>query len=189
MLRYNDLINYVIGSLYKLKIKGLNSYYSLSTILKQLNYETSIEDMYQIGKYLAAEGFVKIERQIGDIFLKITTDGVLHVENKNIDVSFGIYLETSNLPFDLGKILDMSLPNIKRLREPILDKLRTAREKIEQTVNLKDIDVTKDLDILKLELDKNIPDREVLFIKINELKKYENLSSEIRDLAEAINEY
>ncbi len=186
MLRHKDLVNYVLGILYEIKKQGRTGYYSLKTILEKLNYSVSISDMYGIGKYLEAEGFVKAERQIGDIFIKITTDGILYVENKSIIENLERFLNSST---DYTSILEMSLANIRTSRKPVLEKIKNAREKISETVKVSEVDILKDLDILNMELDKDIPDREIVFIKMNELKKYEGVAFEIRELFDMIDTY
>ena len=185
MLKYRELYDYILGTLYKLKINNNSNFYSLREIILYLKYPSSPEDIYEIGKFLEAEGYVQAEFTLGDVFVKIKPQGIIYIEEKeeNFILGFEKYLKSKNVAKKINKIISkLSEKSIKDSRKPILEIVGSINKYFNDTDKLKNSDLHKDVRILKLELEKEHLDKEVILIKLNALQDIRPISALSFDL-------
>ena len=179
MLKYRELYDYILGVLYKLKINNNRGFFSLKEIVEKLSNEVGPEEVFEIGKYLEAEGFVRAEFTLGDVFVELKPSGIIYIENKDEDFlpTFDTYLKKKNFNTNNEKIVSkLSKSTIKKSRQPIMNLANEIIKYFKDTKELKDTDLHRDAKILKLELEKENIDKEVVLIKMNSLAEFQPLS-------------
>ena len=187
MLKYKEMYDYVLGILYTLKRKKQYGYFSLNDIISHLDTISKHSEIYKIAKYLEAEGYVKTSTSPGDVFVEITPSGIIYIEEKdeNFMSSFESFLEKQELKQQIEKIASkISNTKIKESRKPIIDKINQIQKYLNSHKILKKFDVYTDVKILKFELQKKNPDKEVISIKLSnmgEISELKNQSSELKE--------
>src|SRR6476660_213793 len=82
-IKYTERYDFIVGTLYTLKTKGKYGYFSLKQIIQALDFPYNFDEIFQIGKYLEARGFVNAIFIIGDVQIEITPSGIIYWETAN----------------------------------------------------------------------------------------------------------
>ena len=173
-MKYTETLDNVLIVLYILKQKHNKDLFSLNQIIKSLGTKLSQNDIYTIGKYLEADGYVKVFSTIGDMFLNITPQGIVHVE-KNLEQSIALFEELSNT------VSEFNEKAVEEARKPIYEVVDKIKSKFKgKGQETKDAKI--DLDIIKSELKKSEPSKGVLVLKIHDLEKFNNIHYELYEL-------
>jgi len=188
MLKYKDLYDYIIGVLYVLKRNSQTGFFSLREIVENLDYPSTPNEIFEIGKYLEAEGYVKADFRLGDVFIEITPQGIVYIENKEETFlpTLEVYFKQKNEQAQVDKVASkLSTTSIHDSKKPIIEKINVIIKYLSSVKALKNSDLHIDAKILKLEIEKENPDKEVITIKIMNLETLTGL----RQQANELNEY
>jgi hypothetical protein len=187
MLKYKDLYDYIIGVLYSLKLKKQTGFFSLREIVENLDYPSTPNEIFEIGKYLEAEGYVKADFRLGDVFIEITPQGIVYIENKDDTFMLTVeeFLKEINDQDQVDKIASkLSTKSIHDSKKPIIEKINGIIKYLGSVKALKNSDLHMDAKILKLEIEKENPDNEVISIKIMNLETLTGLRQKASELKE-----
>ena len=187
MIKYKDLYDYIVGFLYALKRKNQTGFFSLKDIIINLDYSSTPNEIIEIGKYLEAEGYVKADFRLGNVFVEITPQGIVYIENKeaNFLATFDQYLEQKKNQTQVDKVASkLSLKSIQDSKVPIIEKINSIIKYLSSVKILKDSDILMDAKILKLEIEKENPDKEIISIKILNLEHLTGLRQQANELKE-----
>lgn len=187
MLKYKDLYDYIIGVLYSLKRKNQTGFFSLREIVENLDYHSTPNEIFEIGKYLEAEGYVKADFRLGDVFIEITPQGIVYIENKEeaFFITFEEFIKQKNEQAKVDKSASkLSTKSIHDSKKPIIDKINAIIKYLSSVKALKNSDFHIDAKILKLEIEKENPDKEVISIKIMNLENLAGLRQQVSELKE-----
>jgi hypothetical protein len=186
-LTYKQLLDFTIGVLYELRVKQKRTgYYSLNEIIKYFNYEVSFDEIRDIAKYLEAQGYVKTVFIYGDVFLELTTRGIIYFEAK--DKAFFTSFDAFRKARQKEKIKD----TVEQLDKKIMasSKENLVKE-IQDFKKLNDknqyTDYLSDIDILIIELQKDNPDKEILAHKTNKLLENLNFRDKLSKIVSKLN--
>lgn len=187
MLKYKDLYDYIIGVLYSLKLKKQTGFFSLREIVENLDYPSTPNEIFEIGKYLEAEGYVKADFRLGDVFIEITPQGIVYIENKEETFlpTFEEFIKQKNEQAQVDKIASkLSTKSMHESKRPILEKINAIIKYLGSVKALKNSDLHIDAKILKLEIEKENPDKEIISIKIMNLETLTGLRQQANELKE-----
>lgn len=178
-ITYRQLLDFSIGVLYELRVKQKKTgYFSLKEIVNYFDYEATFDEIRDIAKYLEAQGYVKTIFTYGDVFLELTTRGIIYFEEKDNKFisSFDAFIKAK---MDKEKIksaveqLDKNI--IATSKVALVKEIQSFRSEVKkQNVKHQYNDFLHDIDILISELQKETPDKEILAHKANKL--LENLT-------------
>ena len=183
------LIDLVIAYLYYQRTeKRKYTYFSLKDIVRILESEIPFEEILNIAKYLEARGDIEAMYVLGDVFVKLSTLGTLKYEEKpellikkdKSDISEKEWFE--NLKTIADEYNEIS---IEKSRKGVIALIELIKEKLDDDGN-KD-DYLKDLDILKWELEKSNPNKEIIANKLNSLLECKSISQDIKELESLLN--
>lgn len=164
-INYRELLDIILQILYKLKFRQNKAYHSLRDIVEGLKYPLDITDIYEAGKYLEAQGFIRPEFEFGDVFAEITSAGMLYVEEKLPKNG-----KTDKLLQHIDNISQYDEELIPEFRKPLLNQIDEMKDILKKNRRGKS-DVGKDLDILKIEIEKINPDMDVIETKLDSIEK------------------
>lgn len=187
MLKYKDLYDYIVGVLYSLKKDKKTGYYSLREIVENLEQPSTPSEIFEIGKYLEAEGYVKADFRVGDVFIEITPQGIVYFEDKSAEfiTKFEEFVKQKNNQEKVDKVASkLSAESIQKSKKLVLEKIETIIKHLESAKEINHPDVLIDAKILKLEIEKENPDNEVVTIKIMNLESFAGLKQESNELKE-----
>ncbi|MCP4353328.1 MAG: hypothetical protein GY795_48375 [Desulfobacterales bacterium] len=185
-INYRELLDIILHILYRLKFEHKKkSYHSLSDIINGLDYPLDITDIYEVGKYLEAQGFIKAEFEFGDVFAEITSSGMIYVEE---ELQFDGKLKNETKADRLSKIIDSvsqyDEDYILEFRKPLINEINEMKNILKKR-RQGSSDIGKDIDILKIEMEKNNPEMDILEIKLNNIERERILKKyvhKIRDI-------
>ena len=203
MPKYKDILNYVLGMLYTLKIQGYTKLYNLGDILASLKYPVNMFDLQQIARYLEAQGYIRAMYKLGAIFVRITPMGMMYIEDnkeifyqfkkyfedvRNIDVEISIN-ETDNLIIAKTEreIRNPTPEEIKKDRKNIFNKIDEIIALIRNSWGVKGYDLEIDIIILKAELEKINPDKEIIGNKLSTIGNIDLLRESYNELVLLLN--
>ncbi len=187
MLRYKELYDYIVGVLYSLKLKHQTGFFSLGEIIETLGYPVTPHEIFDIGKYLEAEGYVKADFRLGNVFVEITPHGIVYIEDKeeNFLPTFEQYIEKNKNKAQIDKVVSkLSKDSISASKKPILDRITKIIKYLGSIKAFKNSDLHIDAKILKSEIEKESPDKEVITIKITNLEQVTGLQQQANELKE-----
>lgn len=189
-LKYTTLLDYIIKILKMVKVSSPNSYVSLVSLLKYFSYNASIGEIQEIGKYLEARGWAKIVFLLGDVRAQITTAGLVYMEEKENEQFNREFLDffADAIKGKDPKEAIIQIFSEQESGDPkknILELLEKVEDKIKERQG--DIDLLKDVQVIKLELSKVTPDFKLIEIKLNGLTQLAFVSSEIQELKDYLN--
>jgi len=194
-LKYKEALNIVLGYLYFQKFDGNTGFFGLTIILSAIKYPSTKEEINEIGRYLEAKDYIKVIFQIDDVYVKIITQGIIFVEG---------LIEKNEIKEeyikDIIKIVkqksqsenEIERPNkeqIKARRKDILKTLSHMKRKLGNSANPQIYDLRIDIDIIKLELEKLSPDKDILKQKIMKLDYNPLIRENINALFNELNIY
>lgn len=174
-MKYKEMLDNVLIVLYILKNKHSKDFFSLNQIIKNLNYKGSQSDIYNIGKYLEADGSVRVFSTVGDMFLDLTAHGIVYVE-ENFDINHIAKLET--IATTISKFDEKAVEDARKPIYEMIDKLKGKFK----SKNKETDDAKTDIAIMKLELKKVEPSKGVLLLKIHDLEKFNHIHYELVEL-------
>jgi len=167
-LKYRQVLDFILKTLYDISLKEPNRYLSLPSVVEGVGYHSSFGEIGDIADYLETRGFVRRSNMLGDILIQITTQGKLHVEklDGNFDEIYYSYLQKNNgntqHEIALKELVPQNNPKAKVIS--LVDSIQS--EAIEKEGNTTDF--VKDLEIVKMELSKAHPDFRIVQIKLDD---------------------
>jgi len=192
-LKYRDILNIVLGYLYFQKFDGNTGFFGLTAILTAIEYPSSKEEMKDIGKYLETKDYIRAIFQIDDVYIQIITQGIIYVEGlieKNViqdDYIRNIIKVFKQKAQSESKIERPDKEQIKEKRKNLFKTLSSMKKKLGSSVIPEIYDLKLDIDIIKLELQKMIPDRDIIKQKMMRLDYNKRIASEIHTLYNSLN--
>tara|TARA_B100001939_G_C16859096_1_gene580986 strand:+ start:480 stop:1103 length:624 start_codon:yes stop_codon:yes gene_type:complete len=191
-LNYRDTIDLTLVLIYLLRKKGNAGFYDLNFLLSQIGLASSPSDAREIAKYLEARGLVQQIRTIGNVFIQLSPQGIMHVEQLIEDRTNLLGLAKDRLDH-LEKTATSEEPEafrdpdqIKKRRKHIFSILNRMLRRIPKEMAPRYHDLVMDLKILKLELEKIDPDRSLLDQKIDAISLSNIISDDLPDLLDAL---
>ncbi|MDM8523319.1 hypothetical protein QUF80_08105 [Desulfococcaceae bacterium HSG8] len=192
MLKYRELYDYILGVLYILKRQKQYGFFSLKDIVGNLGARSVSRELYGIAKYLEAEGYVNTLPSLGDVFVEITPSGIIYIEEKdeNFIQIFEKFIEQQKSELQFEKIASgLSKTKTEASRKPIIAKVSHIISYLNSNKILKKSDINADVKILKLELQKTDPDKEVISIKLSKMAELSELRNQSLELREYLDGY
>jgi hypothetical protein len=188
-IKYTDLLDFVILTLRNVRQQKPNFFVSLVALLKIFNYSVSFAEIQEMAKYFETRGWVNSIYILGDVRVQITTAGLIYIEEKesSINEKYNICIkelkkEKSDKDFFVEIFTEQEINEAKK---PIYDLIDKVIEKIKDKIS--DPDYQKDLEIIKVEASKNMPDLRLIAIKLNRLTPISVISKEISELKSYFN--
>ncbi len=194
-LKYRDILNIVLGYLYFQKFDGNTGFFALTTILTAIGYPSSKEEVNDIGKYLEAKDHVKSLFQIDDVHIQIMTQGIIYVEGliERDEIQEGHIRNIIKLVRQEAQSEnEIERPNKKQIQEKrknLFQTLSNMKRKLGSPASSETYDLKLDIDIIKLELQKTSPDRDVIKQKMMRLDHNARIINEINTLYHSLNIY
>jgi len=176
-MKYRELLDNVVFVLYGLKKKKGMNYYSLNDIIKTLDDNSNLSEVKDIAKYLEAKGYLELISEFGMIFVQITSAGLVYVEDNNLKPD----MET----FDYNAVPIYKEDEYLLFRKPLLDIVKKMKSILTKNKKGK-ADIGKDVEILKLEISKINPNKEIIELKLYDLKKERLLGQYLGHIRDAI---
>jgi len=183
-LRFTQWYDRVIGTLYHLKLIEKTGFFSLRKILKDvLEYPTTGEDVFQIGKYLETKGFVNALFTIGDAQVEITPSGIVHWElNADANTSFSSRISEKLKIISSHLDVNSEAPDA---RDEIFEKINVILG-FTNKIRHQSPDLDLDARILDLEFHKIKPDHELLLNKLFSIDQLPPIRKEVLYLREVL---
>jgi len=187
-IKYTTLIDFVLQALKEIRQRLKNKYLSLSSLVDYFDYNMPYSDVVGLAKYLETRGWAKVVYMLGDVKVQITTSGILHIDEKGegfIDEYYKFLYDLRQLGKEEKTKLYEGLINIDEKlinpKEKILNLIEHVSKKITEHEGGK-TDYSKDLEIIKLELEKSIPDFRIIEEKLNRFNNLNYLFDDIQEL-------
>jgi len=184
--QFIELYDYILSMLYYLKRNNEFGPFSLKEIIDFFEYPATPNDINDFGSYLEAEGYIKADFILGDVYVAITPSGIVYIENKeNIISDFEEFLKTK-IPEDkkLKIISKFSKTSAKNSKKPIIDEVDEIINFFNSIKELKNTDLKKDARILKIELQKEVPEIEIISVKLDKLNQFASIKNNISKIKE-----
>ncbi len=182
-MKYKDLLNYIIAYLYKVKRANLWRYVDLSMILNLLAYPATKDDLRDMVNYLEAVGYIhKVDGTIGGFLIALTTKGMIYYEDFEES-----YIEQIEKTFE-EKGINRDLEQADITKDPAEEAKKNLVNEIERLISLFsekisiDKDLISDLEILKIEILKRSPEKEIIHMKLDNLLESNIEAEKIRAL-------
>jgi len=194
-LKYRDILNIVLGYLYFQKFDGNTGFFSLTGILTAIEYPSSKEEVNDIGKYLEAKDYIKALFQIDDVYIQIIIQGIVYaeglIERNEIKEDYikNIIKAVEQKAQSESEIERPDKEQIKERRRYLFNMLSRMKKKLGSSVSPEMYDLKLDIDIIKLELQKISPDRDIIKQKMTKLDYNNRISNEIAMLYHSLNIY
>ncbi len=163
--KYIKTLDIVLYVLYQLKLDKGDNYYHLNQIIHHTDPKLSLSNIIEIGKYLEAQGYINVEFEFGEVFASITPAGMVHIEN-NFEENDLISLSNQASSYKISLYGEESSEKLKKPVFALLDKMKSKLKKN----RLSSSDIGKNLKIMRIELEKEEPDIDVIDIKIKSLE-------------------
>ncbi len=181
-LKYTELFDFVLRTLYDIRNLDPNIYLSIPQILKVLEYKATYSDTIELAKYLESRGWIKVLYMLGDVRAQISTAGIVRIEELSDKFSEEFIQYMNQLSDKEGKkiTLDVFFQETDS-KNQIFELLNEISKKIKEKEGY-ETDFNKDIEIIKIELTKLKPDFDLLERK---LEFFSNLNYIISDLQEA----
>lgn len=179
-LKYSQVLDYILILLSDIKRSAPTSFLSLPAVLNILEYKVSFSEVVDIAEYLETKGYINVVNNIGDILIQITTSGLLFVEEFNQTTlnNYSLFLEEKMLQ---GKISLQLFKSRKKPKTKVLELINDIKKNIISQEGNKS-DFVKDIDVIRIEMSKKIPDLRIVDIKIDEFNHLSYISEKIREL-------
>jgi len=84
-MKQSEKLDLILSRLYDLRFDG--KYYSLKDILNNYNIDTTLEEVFALGKKLEGDGHINFLGSHNDVFGSITTEGIEYVEDDSYSVN------------------------------------------------------------------------------------------------------
>lgn len=169
-MKYKDLLKYIIAFLYKVKKKEPSIHVNIGMIVDKLDYPTTKDDLRDIVNYLEAAGYVNsLNDNLGVLLVSLSTQGMIYFED--FEESFINNIEETFKSKGINRVLD----KISQMPDPIEKVKKDLVAEIEKLIALFskkesiNKDLISDLKIIKIEILKRSPEKEVLSMKLDNL--------------------
>ncbi len=178
-LEFKKLYKYVLKMLKDFKEINPNAYISLPDILEILNYKASFNEALEIAKYMETRGWLNSLFVIGDVRLQITSAGLVEIDEyeEGFDEEYKNYL--SDLTKEKGQLKLTTYTEPKDSKLHVVEFLNDISSKIKETEG-HEIDLNKDIEIIKIELSKSQPNIEALEEKFRYLMNLQYVASDVQ---------
>ncbi len=178
-LEFKKLYKYVLRMLKDFKEINPNAYISLPDILEILNYKASFNEALEIAKYMETRGWLNSLFVIGDVRLQITSAGLVEIDEyeEGFDEEYKNYL--SDLTKEKGQLKLTAYTEPKDSKLHVVEFLNGISSKIKETEG-HEIDLNKDIEIIKIELSKSQPNIEALEEKFRYLMNLQYVASDVQ---------
>jgi DNA-binding PadR family transcriptional regulator len=189
MLEYKKLLDYIVCMLYVLKQEGKYGYFETKKIIDVFEYPANNNEILEIAKYLEAKGFVNVLYYIGGSSIQITTIGILYIEKDKGDIEI-VKNYMSKIHDDSKtkeEITNKTPEQIIKDRQFIYDKLDLIILEINNKLGPKGYDLIKDVEVLKIELYKIMPNMNLIEEKLNILNSIDITRPSCIDLLPLLN--
>ncbi len=167
-----ELHDQVLAFLYLIKQKSqkenLANSYSLRRCLELLDHKLNSEEIREMGRYLDTKGYINADFVIGDIQVSLAYKGILYIEETLQKVIEEVEKRVDNL-----KIKEEE-ETLQTIRKPIYDLLKKLKDFISKRFGKTSINTSelkKDVEIIRLELEKRIPQQDILEIKVSYIEE------------------
>ncbi len=191
-LTYRQLLNFTVAVLYELKLKKKKTgFFSLNQIVKYLNYDTNFDEIKEIARYLDAQGFVKSSYTYGDVYVELTTRGIIHVEESDINILKSLHEYIDNKKDD-KEIADVAVTNQSEIllvaKKTLLFEFQQFKLLVERrNTQAQFNDYLQDVKIIISELEKDRPDNEFLNNKANKLLENLTFRDDVSNIVSKLN--
>lgn len=187
-----EIINLITAYLIELKNHKSDGRYSIRKIIQELGFSNlSYDDIFDIAKYMENLGLLKVIYVMGDAFVKLTPKGMAEFERKPQLIKENIFKKILDKKFDneLTDVLDeFNDPSSMKSKDVIIDYITNLlNDYIPKIVDWNIESYKTDLEILKLEVSKKTPDKDVIESKLYSLMDCIPLRSQIRELKSMFN--
>jgi len=192
-VKLKDAQSAILGVLYSCREIGNIGFIGLSSIFKIIKYNFNQEIVFDTGKYFEAKGYVQLLSSIDDVYVQIATQGILYVEE---------LIERGEIKQDyvkeIAKALSKNIISKKELQNPrgikerrkgIIKILDSLKSKIGKGMDPESYDLRIDIDILKMEMKKIVPDQDIIKSKLNQFDIQNRYFHEISKIKNNINLY
>ncbi|PIX32813.1 MAG: hypothetical protein COZ21_05065 [Bacteroidetes bacterium CG_4_10_14_3_um_filter_31_20] len=183
-IKYTDLLDYILLVLKIVRDRKPKFFVSLVSLMRVFNYNTSFGEIQEIGKYLETRGWINAIFILGDVRIQLTTSGVIYIEEKHIEIKEKydkFIIEFRKEKTEEQLLVDVfSEQDTNEAKKPIFELIEKALVKMKEKGI--DLDFTKDLEVIKVEVSKNFPDLRLIGIKLNRLASIPFLTTEITEL-------
>jgi len=190
MLKYRQLLDYFLGLLYQLKQEGKSGFFETNKIIKLFGYPASPGDIFEMVKYLEAQGFIKALYYLGGTSIQITAREILYIEEQKPEIidDINIYLEqVKDKSKTQEEIINKSPEQMAEERKIIFEKLDQIINEIKKNLGPKGHDLIKDAEVLKAELHKMMPDLDLIGNKLNILGSIDFIRTINKELTTLLN--
>lgn len=174
-MNYMDLLNYILLFLYKMKIVDRRTgFMNMATIIREFKYPASPNDLFEITKYLESLGHIRAIYTLGNAFAEISASGIVLVERElinklpDLEKLIPAYFPEAIKPED---ITNPTEEQIQADRKPLLDFIEDWKKMINEKLGVSGKNYISDLEVLKLELGKLEPDKDIIAIKLRSLSQ------------------
>jgi hypothetical protein len=182
---YKTFLENTLRILYLTKTKKPNHYIDMNRLIKKLGYIQTSNTTFEVVKYLEAQGYINVYETITGYYCEIAHSGILHVEEKlaNEEGYEEIFKDKKIFIFRE----DLLYPSKKQIfaqRNEIIELINQAKKIMNEKEKEKKHDRISDLEILKIEICKIYPDKEIIqkkFSIISEIEIIRNIAIELKD--------
>jgi hypothetical protein len=186
-----ELIEKIIATLIYYKINGKDKFVSLKRVIDILDNKINFEDIFNIAKYLEAQGYISAEYIYGDVLARITTLGQITYEERYKEIMPKIIdmITNQELKENLDKIADeITEDSIKRSFEDIKKLIDEIKKDVdESSENGKKKDYLNSLKIIKISLESDTLNTDILASAYNTLAESKVVPHKIRELGALLN--
>lgn len=184
-IKYKDLLDYIVAYLYEMQINNKTGYFSLKKIVEQFQYNTDFENIIDIAKYLEARDRISANYIFGDVLIKISTTGIIYIEDKGKLFNRKFRSILADLEFE---------ENIEKIAKELGEKTNSnesvniekyfnqIRRKIEKSNDWNKDAYLNKLEIVRLLLKEMEPPKPIIMKYIDELYEVPHISSLLKDL-------
>jgi hypothetical protein len=194
-LKYRDMLNIILGYLYFQKFEGNTGFFALTDILTAVGYPSSKNEVNDIAKYLEIKDYIKAIFQIDDVYAQIMIQGIMCVEGlierneiKELYIK-NIIKTVKQKAQSESEIERPDKKQIKEKRKNLFTALSSMKRKLGASASPELYDLKLDIDIIRLELQKISPDRDIIKQKMTGFDYDKRITNEINMLYENLNIY
>jgi len=184
-IKYRTLVDYILELLKEIRHQHTGKFLSLSSILDYFDYKMPYSDVIELGKYLETRGWAKVVYVLGDVMVQITTPGILYIEDKSKE----FYQEYLDFAVELKKLGKSSVTafedDLINPKQKVITLIERISKKIKEKQGL-ETDLDKDLEIIKIEVQKTVPDIKLIEEKLNQFNNLPYLLDDIQELKDYI---
>jgi len=171
MYRYRDILNYIVGLLYILRKNQQAGYYDAKEIISVFQSPVSNADVFEMIKYLEAQGYIRAIYFLGGASIEIAPRGILMVEDDKTGIIDKVRAILQPLKAQPQEETTARLDEVMfKKRGIVLERLAEIRRIIEKEVGKETgKEYLIDIGIIESELGKIKPDMDLIARKMNNI--------------------